>query len=377
MNRSPYLLFFSSLVVFFSIFFLVHHQIFTDHYQSDTQEHLIFMYSFLGDHGMLTYPLWHLSGLYLSKLFSIPFQYGAILASALLVTLWFILLFLFARSHLKYRSRGIPLLTAWIVFLIGPLCIPWYNHIIFMGQGSPSVWHNVTLWAVKPFALLSVWLIVEGLRDANKILLVWGVVTTVISIFAKPSFIIMFLPALALYGLVKHLHRQRLFIIFFALVSILSVIILLYQYTHTFTQGEGKIIIDFLGVWSASSHNITVSIGLALAFPLALTLLKLDILEDDYMLIGWIMTFIGIFYYATFAQSGRFYSHGNFAWSYMIAMSLLYLFSIVKFFGIYPTLHPFKRYFLVLLLGTQTLIGIYYFIHVLIGQHPLYIGIFL
>jgi len=367
----------SVIIVFLSIFFLVYQQIFTDTYKSDTQEHLVFMYSFLGNHGVLTYPLWHFSGLYLSHIFSIPYQYGAILASSLYVTLWFILTFLYAQSQLKQHTTYTHLLIAWITFLIGPLCIPWYNHIIFIGQGSPSVWHNVTLWAVKPFALLSVWLIVEGLRGENGRLLVWGAVATIVSIFAKPSFIIMFLPALALYGLARYLHRQRLFLMFFALISTLSVAILLYQYTHTFTQGEGKIIIDFLGVWSASSRNVAISIGLALAFPLAFTLLELEILEDDYLLIGWIMTFIGVFYYATFAQSGRFYSHGNFGWSYLIAMSLLYLFSIVKFFGIYSTLHPLKRYPLALMLGIQTTIGIYYFTHVLMGQNPLYISIFL
>jgi len=367
----------STIIVFLSISFLVYQQIFTNTYKSDTQEHLVFMYSFLGDHGILTYPLWHLSGLYLSQIFSIPFQYGAILASSLYVSSWFILIFLYAKSYLKQHTYYTHLLIVWITFLIGPLCIPWYNHVIFWGQGSPNIWHNVTLWTVKPFALLSVWLTIEGLKNKNKRLLVWGTLAVITSIFAKPSFIIIFLPALILYGIIKHLHHQRFFIQYFILISILSIIILYDQYTHTFTQSEGKIIIDFLGVWSGSSPNVAISIGLALAFPLAFILLKFEIIKDDYILIGWIMTFISIIYYATFAQTGRFYSHGNFGWSYMIAMSLLYLFSIVKFFEFYSILHPLKRYLLTLLLSIQTLIGIYYFIHILMGQHPLYITIFL
>jgi len=376
--KNNLLLICATILIFISISFLVYQQIFTNTYESDTQEHLIFMYSFLGDHhGVVSYPIWHLSSIYISQLFMIPFEYGAIMSSALYVTLWFILVFWHISTNLKdYTTNQITMISL-SIFFIAPLCIPWYNHVIFMGQGSPNIWHNVTLWTVKPFALLSVWFVVDGLYRQDKRLLGYGVVFTIISIFAKPSFIIMFLPSLLIYAIATKIYKDRYFIVSFIILSLLSIAILLYQYTHTFNQKEGQIIIDFLGVWSLSSPNIPISIALALAFPLSFSLIKSDILNDRYILISWIMTFISIIYYATFAQSGRFYSHGNFGWSYMIAMSLLYVFSIVKFFEIYNSLDVFRRYVLLILLTIQTLIGIYYFTHILIGQNPLYIGIFL
>ena len=367
----------SIVSIFISIYFLVYQQTFTDNYASDTQEHIIFMYSFLGDHPMLTYPLWHLTSIYLTKLFFIPFQYGAIISSALYVTFWFLVIFAYISSSLSTINNNLKTLISLSIFLIAPLCIPWYNHVIFMGQGSPSVWHNVTLWTVKPFAFLSVWFVVDGLYRQDKRLLGYGVVFTIISIFAKPSFIIMFLPSLLIYAIATKIYKDRYFIVSFIILSLLSIAILLYQYTHTFNQKEGQIIIDFLGVWSLSSPNIPISIALALAFPLSFSLIKSDILNDRYILISWIMTFISIIYYATFAQSGRFYSHGNFGWSYMIAMSLLYVFSIVKFFEIYNHLHTLKKYILLPILILQTIIGIYYLIHILIGQNPIYIKILL
>jgi len=367
----------SFLTVFATIIFLSYQQIFTNTYESDTQQHLQFVYDYLDNHEILSYPLWHLSTLYLAKLFHISIPYGAVLSSAFFVTLWYTVIFFYTQHTLKNFSANIHIAIAWIVFLIGPLCIPWYQHIIFWGQGSPNIWHNVTLWTVKPFALLSVWLSLEGLNKNDHKLLLWGGIFLFVSIVAKPSFIIVFLPALTLFASVKSLFKNRQFLIFFTLISIGSILLLIYQYIQTFTQDEGRIIIDYLGVWSLSSPNIPISIILALAFPLAFTLLQLDILKDDYILIGWIMVFISIFYYATFAQSGRFYSHGNFGWSYMIAMSLLYLFSIVKFFTRYSSLHIIKRFSLTALLAIQTLIGIFYFIQILMGKNPLFIGIFI
>ena len=364
------------VVIFATISFLVYQQIFTEHYASDSSQHLEIIHKIFSDKEYyLSHPLWHITSFYIAKLLSIPLSYGAIFGSAFYVSLWYITVFLFVSYCIKNFPKNRIVLVSLIIILVGPLSIPHYHPIIFMGQGSPNIWHNVTLWTVKPFALLSVWFMLDGLYERNKRLLGYGIVFAVISLFAKPSFIIVFLPSLLLYAFATKIYKDKYFIISFLLLSFMSIAILFYQYTHTFNQKEGRIILDFLGVWSLSSQNIPLSIALALAFPLFFTGLKTDILNNRYILLSWIMTFISIIYYAIFAQTGRFYSHGNFGWSYMIAMSLLYLFSIVHFFKIFRTIPFIKRYFLMILLVLQTAIGLYYFIHVLMGYNPLYIKI--
>jgi hypothetical protein len=359
--------------------FLVYQQIFTSLYSSDTKSHIIILYKFFYEQGYyLAYPLWHIVTFAISKILFISIEYSAVITSSLFVWFWYVSVYLFAKNKLStlYQANFLVFVSL-VIIVIGPLCIPWYHKIIFYGQGSPNIWHNVTLWSVKPFALLSTWFSIDGLykKDVKKLTL--ATIFTLISIFAKPSFIIIFLPALLLYAIARQEYKDMLFVKFYAMVSGLSIMILLYQYTHTFNQQEGKIIIDFLGVWSLTSQNISVSILLALAFPMAFISLHSKILQDRYILISWIMIFISIAYYATFAQTGRFYTHGNFGWSYTIAMSLLYLFSIVKYFEIYTSLHIIKRVILNTLLLVQTIIGIYYLYHILIGQNPLYIAIFL
>jgi hypothetical protein len=375
--NAPLLLMLSA--VFGTVMFLVHQQsISVDRYASDTQAHIIILYRVIYEPGYyISHPLWHIITFVLSKLLQISVENAAAVSSALFVTFWTYLVYFVVQTRLRPSIPLISLAVMLIVILVGPLCIPWYNKIIFYGQGSPNVWHNLTLWAVKPFALLSMLFFLRGLVEGQKSSYLYSIIFAIISIFAKPSFIIMYLPALALFGLLRHLYTHRDFLVYFVAIGVLSTAILAYQFLHTFYHGESEVIIDLLGVWSLSSQNISFSIMLGLAFPLLFTLLEADILKDDSVLLSWIMVIVGIVYYAVFAQTGRFYAHGNFGWSYMIAMSLLYLFSIVKFFEIFHRIASWKRYPLLMLLLVQTAIGIFYLEKLLLGQDPLYTAIFL
>ena len=364
--------------LFSAVAYLVYQQLYTSSYESDTPEHIIILLKlFYGSKPFyIAHPLWHFCVWAFAQLLHISIQASAVFVSAFLVVVWTALAYMVVRRLTRLPSWTATLVTAGIV-IVGPLCIPWYNHIIFYGQGSPNVWHNVTLWTVKPFALLTTFYTVSALHDkrTSDYLIAFGAL--VISIFAKPSFVIMFLPALFFFALLKKIYAKE-FVVFFAASAAVSVALLAYQYLHTFgSQGESRVIVDFLGVWSLSSRNIAVSIALALAFPLLFVALYREALEDDYLLLSWLLVFVGIFYYATFAQTGRYYAHGNFGWSYDIAMSLLYLFSIVKFVSVFKVLRPWKRYSLLSLLLIQSWIGLYYFVKILEGQNPLYVSIFL
>jgi hypothetical protein len=346
-------------------------------YGSDTNQHIIILYHLIYEPDYyIPHPLWHYSVYYISKIFQTSIENAVPYVSAFYVTFWAYLVYYVVKIKIiNLPSYLYPVITFFIV-IIGPLIIPWYHKIIFLGQGSPNIWHNVTLWTVKPFALLSLLFLFSALHTNQYKYYFASIVASILSIFAKPSFIIMYLPALFLFSIINK-HYNKRFIFFIIILSLISILILYIQYLHTFHEGESKIIIDFLGVWSRSSQNISVSIVLGLAFPLFFLLLHPSILQDESILISWLMIFIGIFYYAVFAQTGRFYSHGNFGWSYMIAMSILYLFSITKFFEVFKELKPWKRYTIFSLLVIQVIIGIYYFYKVLQGQNPIYIAVFL
>ncbi len=365
------------VVMFISISFLVYQQIFSGLYGSDTDEHIVFLYKYFYDVDpfYIPHPLWHYGVFITATILRLPIEYAAVFFSASLVSLWIYLVYRVVKSKLANESFYKLTLITFSIIIIGPLCIPWYNKIIFLGQGSPNIWHNVTLWMVQPFALLSIVFVIRAINTNKSIYYLLTILAVIISLFAKPSFAIMFLPALTLFALILKVRNQK-FLIFYAIMGLFSVLILAYQFIHTFNSGDSKVVFDFLGVWSHSSQNIALSIILALAFPMLLLLFEPKIINDKYILLSWLQVFIGLIYYTMLAQTGKYYMHGNFGWSYALAMSLLYIFSIIKFFEIYLQFHRIKKYILLSLLIIQVSIGIFYFIKVLDGQNPLYVAIF-
>jgi hypothetical protein len=82
------------------------------------------------------------------------------------------------------------------------------------------------------------------------------------------------------------------------------------------------------------------------------------------------MTFVSIAYAAFLAESGPRFNHGNFFWSYMISLSLLYVFSLIDYFKNMVHIKPFIKLFLNIILSWQILVGLFYFIKIMIGDDP-------
>lgn len=359
-----------------AIAFLVYAQMFIPGYLSDTSEHLQYILPYIDDsrQHFIPHPLWHLSVYYIAYFFGIHLEYAAITFSTFSVGLWiYLVYYLVSTSNPHFCDLKKTLITFSVIIIV-PLTIPIYNPNIFLGQSSPNIWHNVTLWTLKPLALLSVYLTFKAINTNNTKIYFLALAITLASIFAKPSFIIIFLPALFLVILLKQFYTKKN-VLYFFIVSLFSLIILVYQYTYTFGNEETKLIIDFLGVWSAGSKNIPISIFLALAFPLTLLVLYPHILRHDYILLSWLQTLLAMLLFATFAQTGELYLHGNFGWSYAIALSLLYLFSIIYFFKELHNLTTLKKSILFTLLFIQTFTGFYYFLSILNGTVPLYVNL--
>ena len=372
-------LFSISTIYFFIIFYLVYHQIYdvSGHYMSDTFPHMIFLYKyFYTPDFYIPHPLWHISTFILAKTLHINMEISASLTSGIFVSSWAGLIYFISSKMLKQDSWMLPLFVTVIITVVGPLCIPWYKKIIFFGQGSPNIWHNVTLWTVKPFALLATWYTIRFFEKEKTLYALIATISALMSVFAKPSFIIVFLPALFIFFILHKLYKKEKNLLFLSIVTLATLVILTYQYFHTFREADAShIIFDPLGVWSLSSRNITMSIFLGLAFPLVYTILKTDIINRLEIQFTWLMVFFGILLFSLFAQTGKYYSHGNFGWSYMISMSLLYLFTILEYVKTFFEIKRWKRCILTVLLGIQVMTGIYYLFKVLQGQNPLYISI--
>lgn len=382
--------------IFLMGFFLTYHQAFaldasknngvelSNHhgYASDLIPHIEIVTQYFNGEIYIPHPLWHILVKGVSYITSLSIEYSAIMVSALLITVWACLIGFVIRVLLQdtikmytpLMQEMIVLLLLSSIFVVGPLVIPWYNKLIYKGVGSPNIWHNVTLWTVKPLALMSILFSVWAFQEHKLKYYIYAVLAIIISIFAKPSFIIVFLPALFILMLYKH-YTLRSDIYFFSIVSIFSLMILLYQYTGTFGENSEGVKIDILGVWSLAANNILMSIFLALAFPLLFLKLYPKSLDNDYLILAWLQVLFGIVLYAVFVEQGTRDGHANFSWSYQIGLTMLYLFSIIEFVKNFFILNLWKRSLLSIVLSLQILIGLYYLVKVLEGENPMYIAV--
>jgi len=352
---------------------------------SDTGLHLSYMMQYLEGKLYIPHPLWHLGTHHLSLLLHVDYSVGASIFTALLVTLYAVIIYKIAQSLDEYGDNAKWYLVTVISLTIGPFFLVNYYSRIYMGPGSPSIWHNVTLMAIQPFALLSVFYTIKYFSSKKLYYFILAIFVTIVSIFAKPNFIIVFLPSLVVYMLLKKYFEKRQLL--FVLVTILlSVTALAYQFMNQY-EGDssstgGSVIFDFMGVWSLYAPSVAVSILMALGLPLLITLFNFQsVKENEYIKFTWLLVLFSMILFSCFAEEGKRYADGNFSWSWMISLSLIYIFTIIEYFKQYYSMRPVVRYPLLAMMLYQVYVGWYFVIGMFngvnftqsVGNFPLFI----
>ncbi len=356
--------------IFLIVIFLTSHQISGPNYASDFGAHISFVESFFDGKVYIPHPLWHICVHYMTYI-TLDEKFSAAIVTALFVLLWIYIVQAIYMLFVGKEQKNIYLYAfLFIIFIIGPAYMPFFSKFIIMGVGGPNIWNNATLITVKPFALLTVFFTILSLEKKYISYYLLGAISLLLSIFAKPSFVIAFLPALVLLMILKKFYSKEN-LIYIAILSLISVGSLGYQFLNTFGEGKTKIIISFLGVWSAATPNVFISILLAILFPLLYVIFNFgNVKKNNYLLLSWIMTFISIGYAAFLAEEGARFYHGNFFWSYMISLSLLYVFTLIDYIKNITYINPHIKLFLNIILSWQVLIGVFYFIKIMAGDDP-------
>ncbi|MCK5535354.1 MAG: hypothetical protein KAI79_00930 [Bacteroidales bacterium] len=361
-------------------------------YPSDLPAHINFI-NHLND---IAHPLWHYCVIFISDILHISLQHAAIAFTSLLVLSIFIIINKILEFTLKNELQTITSSTKQYILLIlsfalltaSAIYFPFFSTYIYLGQSACGIWHNVTLLMVKPFAFLSMFFSVLYIQTKNTKFFILGLLLTVLSIFSKPNFILMFLPALYIF-ILYYLYQEKnipfkeffkintifnqnkhIFIYLF-IITLVSFSILISQFLAIFGGNnpiESKIIVDFLGVWSVYTPNVGVSLFLIILFPL-LTLIFIRHTKSDFYVLSLIMFIISVIIYSVFAESGHRYHDGNFSWSMHIAYHIFFLFSTVEFLKGYNHLSTWKKYLLSITFSLHIISGLFYFGRILSGFH--------
>jgi len=329
-------------LVFGAGFFLFYHQASSKYnYISDLPGHLSYWQTLATDPLSVPHPLFHILVGLTSLVSGISLHISAAFVLACLTTSLALIIFFILKDacHGCGYTDVELLFVTFLMMTVSSAFIPGVVSNMYLGQGSPNVWHSATLLTVKPIAFLAVFLLFNRPDEHRGVAHYSATCALIIlSILAKPSFIFVFLPSIWLFSALKGLLRLKPFLIFLLILSLTSLLVVGLQYYSVYHEGsvyaeqKATVVFDFLGVWSRYTRSVPVSIVLGIAFPLAVALANpRRVYENDALLLCWLMTLCGIVMGTTLAETGARYHHGNFIWSYRLAQQFVFVYSMAEF----------------------------------------------
>ena len=241
-------------------------------------------------------------------------------------------------------SAKLATLAALIAMMVTAIRIPSVNDAVYIGIGSPTVWHNPTQIVAVLSSLLCVFYtahIVYLLQSSNghalslpwkKLVLLGGIV--LFSAVCKPTFLQAFLPASGIFFLalwIKNPKQTRYFLQVIAafLPAVLYFIMQYLYYTGVvvpFTSGVA-VSLSLERFWVAIRNMLMMA-----AFPLFVLLFteRKNALRDPVLALCLLIAAISVLEAALFYETGVRENHGNFNWASMNAAFLLWVITLPR-----------------------------------------------
>lgn len=226
------------------------------------------------------------------------------------------------------------LLTVAPIFLLFPV-----DHHTYFGYVGINVYHNPTILLVKPFALTILLFSAVFWQSADTPIAPrfwWGLpLLLVLSALAKPSFLIIYLPALTALLLLRAAAGQPIpWRLFLGSVLLPSLLVLVWQFNFSFSAeqapglytGKSGIAWAPLALMQLHSGWLGLKLLLSLAFPLSVLLaFWRDARRDPQLLLGWLLFAGGAACTYLLTETGPRAAQGNFAWSGQLGLFLLFV----------------------------------------------------
>lgn len=292
----------------------------------------------------LSYFIWHIL-VFLTFVTGAAFSTLTIEGACALVTATVnMIIYLIIYRLLKKNEVRFPHLLSLLLCVIMPVYLPFFNSRIYLGQGSPVTWHNPTNLMVKPFAIISYFMILSILKkirdneDVTKKEYISLSVMILLSVMAKPSFVQGIAPALAIYVsvcLIKNRFRDFKKYFYLLLTFAPMIPLLLIQFITSFYSTDvrsGGIGFGWFAAGKGFSPSPYISLLLVIAFPLLYDILyfKATIKKPDHIL-TWIYVITSWLQSAILYEKGDRIAEGNFTWAVQIAYTMLFIITVRDF----------------------------------------------
>jgi hypothetical protein len=250
----------------------------------------------------------------------------------------------FAGRPRTYRAGLWYAVGALVAVLVAPANIFTPNNM-YLGYMTSNLYHNPTTIVLKPFSL--VLLVLAGrvfepvfARIPRKHLLLY-VAMVVLSLLAKPSYVLVLLPALVMVTAFQVWRRNHVNWLFLVVGILLPAGLLLGVQTVLLQSKVSNMDFAPLAVvqsWAKmfnpqASEAIPLKILMTVLFPLVVYLGYFkNAVRNVYLNLAWLTWGFGAALYFLFAEEGNRLSHGNLTWSGQIAMFVLFAASLAFFY---------------------------------------------
>ncbi len=243
------------------------------------------------------------------------------------------------------RFWGVALGIALLLLIVTPISMFRISgRGFYFGYIGINVVHNPTMAPLKFFSLLA---LIFVLRASNGTLpfsrrnVLIGALLIALSMFSKPNFALVLLPALMLVLGVRVVVARNFTgfrLLVFGLI-IPMIVLLIFQYVVQYylvpNPTGSRIVFDpftTLQYYEGSRLILGLKFLLSIAFPLAVAVFyRRAAFADLGVILGWLMLAAGAAQMYLFAESGMRRYDGNFWWSAQIALFLLFVVSVRLF----------------------------------------------
>lgn len=199
----------------------------------------------------------------------------------------------------------------------------WYHHAF-----TPTVWHNSTLIVLMPFAISAFWVGYRVLANPARRLVLLLALLLLISIFAKPSFFLVYFPIFCFLVLVSKLETPAKVRIYTALLLPVSVFLLQCFLIYSPSSG-GEIKIGLLEAWlsdaSRTFSGFFSAVFLSLLFPIVFYATYPSRFFSRFHQLALGMSALSFLLAGVVSETAGGLTAGNLMWSATSSQYLLYL----------------------------------------------------
>lgn len=401
-NKINYIFIFMCIGVFFAVYFMTYNMMQMQNNMGMTNDfiaHAEWATEFSFRHPLrffrrIAYPIWHICVILFVRMFGVLLDDSTSIVTAMFTVLCMLITYYVIKKFFgkNVEDKIINICVGTLTFVTA-IYMPWYNKSLYWGQGSPNIWHNPTNNAVKWIAVLIFFVFLKfigecemGNLKTGKCVLKWNRVFVLMlllftSVLLKPSFIQGFLPAVIIFLLIElFLSKGKMFYACcqIAISFIPSCILILWQMLGYWSEdgARGGVSISFFRFFGTAAPNQLISFILGWAFPLYVLIVfeKKEILTDKRVLLSVIMAIVSCCEEACIIEQGS--SAGNFTWSKLLAMYILWVILLPKFIT-RVTIFESEEYDFnkkikfgigFILVSLHLVSGIYYFMYLLPGR---------